>query len=284
MKINPKLNSTNKALSIIMIMVMLLTVACERSIPVDVSEVTTTPSTTEATTDTTVSELPTETADTDPPTVNADPNPPVPDGEDTSWALWLINAKNPLPHDYVPSLTSIGSHNGDNRELDSRAAPFALSMISAAEGDGVALHVVSSYRRITTQETNFRSWFDGLVSLGHSRKRAFDLTAKEIAIPGTSEHNAGLAIDFNMINESFDQTDAFKWLNDNAHKHGFIQRYPKGTTDITGIIYEPWHWRFVGIPAAEEIKESGLTLEEFIGDCKNDDTVVASWKNQLGVN
>jgi D-alanyl-D-alanine carboxypeptidase len=167
---------------------------------------------------------------------------------DNEWALWLINALNPLPIGYVPDLTSIGSYNGDNREFDSRAAPYAIQMINAASNDGISLEIVSSYRRIARQEENFRGQFNNLVNQGYSREKAFEMTASEYAIPVTSEHNAGLAIDFNLtgsphtlIEESFDQTSAFQWLGENAHKYGFVLRYPKNTMHITGIVYEPWH-------------------------------------------
>jgi D-alanyl-D-alanine carboxypeptidase len=200
------------------------------------------------------------------------------------WALWLINAKNPLPDGYLPDLVSIGSYNGDNRELDSRAAPYAIRMMQAAANDGISLVPVSAYRRITTQENNFRAAFNELVNQGLPREQAFEETASVYAVPGTSEHNAGVAIDFNSLSESFDQTDAFNWLISRAHEFGFIARYPKGTTHITGIIYEPWHWRFVGVEHAVNIREARVTLEEYIGGCRNDDSAVTAWKIQLGVN
>jgi D-alanyl-D-alanine carboxypeptidase len=116
------------------------------------------------------------------------------------------------------------------------------------------------------------------------------MTASEYAIPGTSEHNAGLAIDFNLtdsphtlIEESFDQTSAFCWLSENAQNYGFILRYPKNTIHITGIVYEPWHFRFVGVYHAQQIYISGLTLEEYIGVCADDDSAVNAWKRQLGL-
>jgi D-alanyl-D-alanine carboxypeptidase len=202
-------------------------------------------------------------------------------GADNAWALWLINANNPLPAGYAPNLTSIGSHNGENRVLDSRAAAYAVLMIEAAKNDGISLHIVSSYRRIERQENNFRNYFNSLVSQGHSREQAFDITASQIAVPGTSEHNAGLAIDFNLIRESFDQTKEFRWLRDNSWKYGFILRYPKDTTDITGIIYEPWHFRFVGLYHAEKVVHQGITLEEYIGRCAGDASVAAAWRAQL---
>jgi len=202
-------------------------------------------------------------------------------GIDNSWALQLVNAKNPLASGFVPNLTSIGSYGGENREFDNRGAAYAKLMMEAAQNDGLILTPVSSYRRVVRQEENFRASFNSFVSQGHSRERAFDLTAEQIAVPRTSEHNAGLAIDFNSISTSFDQTAEFHWLRDNAHHYGFILRYPSGTTSITGIIYEPWHWRFVGLHHAEKIKNSGQVLEQYISNCKDDESAVAAWRAQL---
>jgi D-alanyl-D-alanine carboxypeptidase len=208
--------------------------------------------------------------------------PPEPLPEiDNEWALWLVNARNPLPADFDPDLTHIGDFDGNRRYLDSRAAPYALDMIAAAREDGITLTLVSSYRSIERQAINFEVYFNNTVAGGRSRAEAFDYTASKIAVPGTSEHNAAIAIDFNLIEERFDRTEAFRWLSENAHKFGFILRYPKDSTDITGVIYEPWHWRFAGLYHAEQIRESGLTLEEYIGECAEDDSVVDAFRRQL---
>ncbi|MCL2037064.1 MAG: M15 family metallopeptidase [Oscillospiraceae bacterium] len=204
---------------------------------------------------------------------------------DNEWALWLINGKNPLPQGYQPELASIGSwsENGQNRYLDSRVAPYALQMMSAASEAGLFLDPASAYRNISTQETNFRNEFNNWLKKGYSRQEAFDLTMRVIAAPGTSEHNAGLSIDFTPYETRFEQKPEFAWLLENAHKYGFILRYPKYSVDITGISYEPWHWRFVGVYHAGKIRESELTLEEYIGICAGDESVVRSWRTELGL-
>jgi len=181
------------------------------------------------------------------------------DGVDNSWALWLVNRRNPLPEGYVPELSPIAP----SYDLDSRIAPYALLMMEAARNDGITLAVIWAYRDLPLQESNFRRQYNEYVNAGYTRERAFDLTAYGISIPGASEHNAGLAIDFNHIDESFDQHAAFRWLQDNAHEYGFIMRYPKDTIFITGIIYEPWHWRYLGVDMATRVKDSGLTFNEF---------------------
>ncbi|MCL1881448.1 MAG: M15 family metallopeptidase [Oscillospiraceae bacterium] len=200
------------------------------------------------------------------------------------WALILVNARNPLPEGYSPDLAYIGSHSGtgDRRYLDARAAPYAIAMLEAAMNDGIILDPVSSYRGLERQTINFKWFFENVMSeRGYTPQEAFDYTASWIAPPGTSEHNAAIAIDFNLIDESFDQTNEYRWLIENAHRFGFILRYPKDTEHITGIKYEPWHFRFVGIENAERIRDTGLTLEEYLNHCMEDDTVVEAFRNQV---
>jgi D-alanyl-D-alanine carboxypeptidase len=204
-----------------------------------------------------------------------------PDTPDNLWALRLVNARNPLPHGFEPELALIGHSDGAERFLDSRAAPYAIAMISAAADDGITLIPRSAYRNLERQNTNFRDLFQQRINAGDSPQEAFEYTASWIAPPGTSEHNAGTAIDFNLIEERFDQTAEFRWLSDNAHRFGFILRYAKDTRDITGIHYEPWHFTFVGVYHAGRILESGLTLEEYIDDCAEDDSVVEALRQQL---
>jgi len=200
---------------------------------------------------------------------------------DNEWALFLVNAENPLPADFTPDLVSIGTYNGADRKFDSRAAEYAKSMIKAAKSDGVTLTLVSSYRTVEKQTENFRNFYNSMLNAGHSREEAFALTMEQIAVPTTSEHNAGLAIDFNSIEESFDQTAEYRWLREHAHEYGFIFRYPKDAIGITGIIYEPWHFRFVGMYHAAKIRESGLTLEEYIGTSAGDNSAVEAFKEEM---
>ena len=97
--------------------------------------------------------------------------------------------------------------------------------------------------------------------------------ATVVARPGTSEHNTGLCADFNMADDAFESTSMYTWMCENAEDYGFILRYPKGKEHITGVIYESWHWRFVGINNAKEINELGVTLEEYI-EMKNLDPTI----------
>jgi D-alanyl-D-alanine carboxypeptidase len=205
--------------------------------------------------------------------------PPI----DNEWAVWLINARNPLPANYTPpALTFIGTHyDGSRRYLDSRAAPYALDLIQAARDDGISLVPISSYRNNALQRSNFKNLFESYVSQGYSPESAFENAASWIAPPGTSEHNAGVAVDFNSTAVAFDKTEEFAWLSVNAHRFGFILRYPQDTEHITGIRYEPWHFRFVGVYHATRIFEFDVTLEEYIGQCAADDSVVEAFANEI---
>lgn len=187
---------------------------------------------------------------------------------DNLWAYYLINADNPLDSDFTVGLEAVqGSFM-----LDERCAPYARKMIEDAAADGVELMVVSAYRNVKKQQENLDNYIERLVSIGINRSDAKKLAEKEIALPYTSEHNAGLAIDIltpdwweshDDVTADFENTEQFRWLSENAHRYGFIMRYPKEYENVTGIVYEPWHYRFVGIFYAKKIKESGLPFEYF---------------------
>jgi len=195
---------------------------------------------------------------------NAFSLPSIHDDEyDNEWAFFLINKDNPIPDNYTFSTRTV---SGDYR-FDSRAADYAIQMLADAKADGVDLRVVSAYRTVERQRENYNREVRKYIDAGYTEADAHFRTSREIAPPGASEHNAGLALDIldrsAILHEGFDQTNEFRWLIDNSWRYGFILRYPEGKTHITGIIYEPWHYRFVGVKRAFEITESGLCLEEF---------------------
>jgi D-alanyl-D-alanine carboxypeptidase len=203
------------------------------------------------------------------------PEPPAADENIRSyWAYFLINDAHPLPRDYQPELEVIDFTNSREFYLDARAAPAAVEMLAAAEADGVTLRVVSAFRSQQRQLENFNNYVERLIrEQGMSEVEAIVLTASQIARPGASEHNAGVALDILSANwflynsdvtEAFEQTSEFRWLEENSWKYGFILRYPRGKEDVTGFIYEPWHFRYVGVDIAEQILNSGLALEEYI--------------------
>ena len=187
---------------------------------------------------------------------------------DNLWAYYLINAENPLPRDFTVGLDYVQG----NFMLDERCAGYARKMIEDAAADGVQLTVVSAYRDVQKQQENLEAYTRRLIGEGHSSTEARRLAEKEIMLPYTSEHNAGLALDIltpdwweshDDVTADFENTEQFRWLSENADKYGFILRYPKEYENVTGIIYEPWHYRFVGIYYARKIKKSGLPLEYF---------------------
>ena len=194
--------------------------------------------------------------------------PSAESGEENHWAYFLINEENPLPEGYTPELDIVQGQFA----MDARCAEYARKMIAAAENDGVKLCVVSAYRSIQKQQENLESYTQRLINEGYSPEDAKNLALMEIAEPGKSEHNAGLALDIltydwwethDDVTADFENTKEFEWLQANAHKYGFIMRYPKEWEEITGYTYEPWHYRFVGLHYAGEIKRSGLPFEYY---------------------
>lgn len=190
-----------------------------------------------------------------------------PEGE---WSLRLVNAQNTLPEDFAPETTSIPGY--DSRPFDSRAAYALTQMLDAAEAAGNKLYLVSSYRSIERQTALFQRKTNQYKAEGLPQEQAEAEAAKLVARPGQSEHNLGLAADIvssdwytsnTDLTEAFENTEAFAWLQQNAASYGFILRYPKDKQAITGVSYEPWHYRYVGPSAAAEIAKTGITLEEY---------------------
>lgn len=177
----------------------------------------------------------------------------------------LVNGNYALPNGYKPTLAE--AVKGSDVQLDYRVAPYYQAMYDAAKKEGITLTPVSGYRSFARQTTNFENRIAEYMKEGMSRKDATIEAAKIIMLPGSSEHNAGLAMDICSLSESFENTDAFAWLSKNAADYGFILRYPKSAEAraITGVTYEPWHYRYVGVDAAKEIKQKGITLEEYLG-------------------
>ena len=181
------------------------------------------------------------------------------------FELILVNRDYILPDDYVPKLDYSIADDTSSKKLDYRVAPYYNEMYQAAAKEGIYLTTVSGYRSYEKQKTNFENKIQLYKNQGMGKIEATQAAAKIILPPGTSEHNAGLAMDIISLEQSFENTKEFKWLNENAQDYGFILRYPKDKQDITEIIYEPWHWRYVGVENAKKIKASGQTLEEYLG-------------------
>lgn len=183
----------------------------------------------------------------------------------TSWMLTLVNLENPLPEDYLPPLAKL--ENG--MEFDERAINQLNAMMADARAQGLSPLICSAYRTIGRQEVLYINQVDKQRKRGLNQETAEEEAKKRVAYPSTSEHNLGLAVDivaqsYQLFNSKQEETKEMQWLIENCSNYGFILRYPKDKVEITGIIYEPWHFRYVGVEAAKEIMERGLCLEEYI--------------------
>ena len=185
------------------------------------------------------------------------------------WKLVLVNHENSLPEDFKIELSNID----ETRKFDSRAINKLKQMLQAMKNDGISdLWVQSSYRSIEYQQSLFDNQVNTYISQGKSKEEAENLTLKTINKPGTSEHNLGLAIDFNYVDYNFENTKGFKWLQKNAENYSFIMRYSKEKEEITKVKYEPWHWRYVGVDNAIKMNKQKMCLEEYIEFLKSNNT------------
>lgn len=172
----------------------------------------------------------------------------------------LVNSSNYIPDDYEVELTELS--NG--KKVDSRIYPELQEMFNAARAEGYGLFVAAGYR---TQEKQQQLLDDKIVAYekeGYSKSEAERLAKQWVAVPGTSEHQLGIAVDINADTTKSSSDEVYNWLAQNAYKYGFIKRYPSDKTEITGVINEPWHYRYVGKEAAQEIYSQGICLEEYI--------------------
>lgn len=179
--------------------------------------------------------------------------------------LLLVNPWNFVPEDYTVELVPIN----DTHQIASIAYKDYLDMMKACEADGHVPMVCSSYRTQEYQEGLFQNRIKRYVKAGYSEEKATELAGYSVAVPGTSEHQLGLALDIvDDDNWNLDETQADmptqKWLMANSWRYGWILRYPSEKSEHTGIVYEPWHYRYVGKTVAKEIYESGLCLEEYL--------------------
>lgn len=180
--------------------------------------------------------------------------------------ILLVNKSHKLDKDYVPKNLVVPKvkfeSSADNlvKKMDKEAAAALENMFNAAKQDGITLLGVSGYRSYDIQKNLYNS---------KVRINGKSHADKYSAQPGASEHQTGLAMDmlsieYSSLNEGFENTKAFKWLEANAYKYGYILRYPRGKESITGYNYEPWHYRYVGKDASEDITKNKLTLEEYL--------------------
>lgn len=164
----------------------------------------------------------------------------------------LVNKWNPLHEDYEVELAAYGSH-----EIAAEAHDDLVAMIDQIKGLGY-YKVTSIYRSQQTQQNIWNRYYNNYLSVGCSKAEAERLTGEKVAVPGTSEHHLAYAVDIDGVKP------VHNWLSEHSWEYGFIVRYPDGTTEITGIEYEPWHFRYVGKELAKELYDLGITLEEYM--------------------
>ena len=182
-----------------------------------------------------------------------------------NWELVLVNARNKISENYNASIMEV--ENG--QYVDERCYSQLKAMISDCKNAGNSPVVCSSYRSHEKQILLFSNKIKELTGQGYSKKQAKKEAGKVVAIPGTSEHQTGLACDitdhyYEFKDSSLENTALYQWMSQHCQEYGFIVRFPKDKEDITGIIYEPWHFRYVGVEAATYIMEHDLCLEEFL--------------------
>ncbi|MDO4270429.1 MAG: M15 family metallopeptidase [Eubacteriales bacterium] len=184
-----------------------------------------------------------------------------------AWMLTLVNADHPIEGDPEIKLTTL--KNGHS--IDTRAYPSLQRMMDDARAAGLSPLICSSYRTTAMQTELFRNKVSYYTAQGNAQAQAEELAAHWVARPGTSEHQLGLAVDivaesYQLLDEQQEQTAEQQWLIENCADYGFILRYPTDKSELTGVGYEPWHYRYVGETAAKEIMAQDVCLEEYLGE------------------
>lgn len=196
--------------------------------------------------------------------------------ETEDWKLLLVNPWNPLPEGYTVNLKRLA--NG--LQVDERIYDDLNAMLIDCHKAGLCPVVCSAYRSHAKQVQLHNNKIARLRAAGYSRDAAVKEAGRWVAVPGTSEHETGMALDlvsrsYQLLNERQADTAEQKWLMEHCWEYGFILRYPKDKTEITGIGYEPWHYRYVGRETAAKLHESGLCLEEYLTALTAEPTVPA---------
>ena len=178
----------------------------------------------------------------------------LPDIDIDSWEYVLVNAEHSIG-EYAPEL---GEFEG--QKLDQRILEPMQSFVAGARAEGLSVFLSSGYRGYEEQQYLFNRKVEQ-----YGEEQAATIVSR----PGTSEHQTGLACDitdeyYELKNESLENTALYQWMSRHCQEYGFIVRYPKDKEEITGIIYEPWHFRYVGVEAATYMVEHNLCLEEFV--------------------
>lgn len=179
------------------------------------------------------------------------------DEDEGTWSLVLVNASNPLPDGFSVETADVGG----GHSVDKRIADSLNAMLEDCKRAGYHPFIRSSFRTRDEQQQILNERVELYREAGYSEEDALSAALQWVALPGTSEHELGLAVD---INDEEDDEGMHTWLASNAHQYGFILRYPLDKVDVTGISNEPWHYRYVGKQAADEIYQTGEALEEYL--------------------
>ena len=183
--------------------------------------------------------------------------------------LMLVNKDHPIPKNYLPRL-----HWLENKScaVAEEMYPALKMMLTDGSEEGLQFVVASGYRDSKYQKKLLEEDIAAsMESEGLTWEQAYDQETRETMPPGHSEHETGLAadivsLDYQVLDAQQEDTPECKWLQENCSKYGFILRYPRGKEDITKVDYESWHFRYVGVEAAQEIMSRGITLEEYVAD------------------
>lgn len=196
------------------------------------------------------------------PTPAPEPEPePAADIDSDDSLLKIVNKWRKVSSSYVPQLVDVTVASDDKQQIRPEVNEKLEAMFAAASESGIQLNVVSGYRSYKYQQS---LWYT------YEQKYGKKYAAKMDAIPGASEHQLGLAVDLSgnvgcKLKQCFANTSAGKWLAEHASEYGFIMRYPNGKENVTGVMYSPWHYRYVGVDVATAICESKMTMEEYYG-------------------
>lgn len=178
----------------------------------------------------------------------------------STWNLILVNKDHYIPKNYSIKLKTL--KNG--KQVDERIVQPLQQMFDDARSQHLQLFVREGYRSEKQQEEIMQEYIGRYEKMGHNYFIARKQARKYVALPRTSEHELGLSVDINADTNVCSKQEVYKWLNQNAYHYGFIKRYPHDKVAITGINNEPWHYRYVGIEAATEMKQKNLCLEEYL--------------------
>lgn len=165
----------------------------------------------------------------------------------------LVNRWHPVPADLKLELVEFQGYR-----VDAACAEALGEMLSDCTAAGYDWHINSAYRSLEKQQSIWDRRYQNYICAGYSSEEAERLVGQSVAVPGTSEHHLGLAVDIDG------EVGVLQWLSEHCWDYGFIVRYPEGKTDVTGIIYEPWHFRYVGNELAAQLHETGLCMEEYM--------------------